>query len=193
MSYLLGQANALHLPLPDRSVQMCVTSPPYWGLRDYGTATWEGGKAGCDHKPSKEWIDHNFNAKSAFGNGAATQSAAGEKRWYKADGSCPQCGARRIDAQLGLEPTPDEFTARMVGVFREVKRVLRDDGTCWVNMGDSYAFEHCNWPRWVGWQQQEPRWNAATKSTSGRSMVKDTDGRLWPQAQKPRWHPLVIG
>jgi DNA modification methylase len=44
-----------------------------------------------------------------------------------------------VDGQLGLEPTPEEYIQNMVAVFREVKRVLRDDGTCWVNMGDSYA------------------------------------------------------
>jgi DNA modification methylase len=52
---------------------------------------------------------------------------------------CPKCGARRIDRQLGLEATPDEYLATMVAVFREIRRVLRPDGTCWVNMGDSYA------------------------------------------------------
>jgi DNA modification methylase len=66
--------------LPDASVHCCVTSPPYWGLRDYGH-----------------------------------------------------------EGQIGLESTPDAYVARMVEVFREVRRVLRDDGTCWVNLGDSYA------------------------------------------------------
>jgi DNA modification methylase len=66
--------------LPERSVQTCVTSPPYFGLRDYGH-----------------------------------------------------------DGQIGLEPTPDEFVAALVGVFREVRRVLCDDGTVWLNLGDSYA------------------------------------------------------
>lgn len=66
--------------LPDESVQCVVTSPPYWGLRDYGTP-----------------------------------------------------------GQLGLEPTPDEYAAAMVDVFREVRRVLRRDGTLWLNLGDSYA------------------------------------------------------
>jgi hypothetical protein len=64
--------------LPDASVHCCVTSPPYWGLRDYGH-----------------------------------------------------------DGQIGLEETPEAYVARMVEVFREVRRVLRDDGTCWVNLGDS--------------------------------------------------------
>lgn len=66
--------------LPDGSVNCCVTSPPYFGLRDYG-----------------------------------------------------------VEGQLGLEPTPDEFVSAMVEVFREVRRVLRDDGTLWLNLGDSYA------------------------------------------------------
>jgi DNA modification methylase len=49
------------------------------------------------------------------------------------------CGARRIDAQLGLERTPEAYVASMVAVFREVRRVLRDDGTLWLNLGDSYC------------------------------------------------------
>jgi DNA modification methylase len=66
--------------LPDCSIHCCVTSPPYWGLRDYG-----------------------------------------------------------VEGQIGLEKTPEEYVAKMVEVFREVKRVLRDDGTLWLNLGDSYA------------------------------------------------------
>ena len=65
--------------MSDQSVHCCVTSPPYFGLRDYG-----------------------------------------------------------VDGQIGLEPTPDEFVASLVAVFREVRRVLRDDGTLWLNLGDSY-------------------------------------------------------
>ena len=66
--------------LDDKSVNCCVTSPPYWGLRDYG-----------------------------------------------------------VTGQLGLESTPQEYVEKMVAVFREVRRVLRDDGTLWLNLGDSYA------------------------------------------------------
>ena len=66
--------------LPDESVNCCVTSPPYWGLRDYG-----------------------------------------------------------VDGQIGLEETPDAYVSRLVEVFREVRRVLKDDGTLWLNLGDSYA------------------------------------------------------
>jgi DNA modification methylase len=54
-------------------------------------------------------------------------------------GLCGKCGAARVDAQRGLEATPDEFVAGMVEVFREVRRVLRPDGTLWLNLGDSYT------------------------------------------------------
>lgn len=76
----LGDCRDVLSTLPDRSVQSCVTSPPYWGLRDYG-----------------------------------------------------------MDGQLGLEQTPDDYVSEMVDVFREVRRVLADDGTLWLNLGDSYA------------------------------------------------------
>jgi len=73
---VIEQLKTIH----DESVNTCVTSPPYWGLRDYG-----------------------------------------------------------IDGQIGLENTPEEYTQKMVEVFHEVKRVLRDDGTLWLNLGDSYC------------------------------------------------------
>ncbi len=76
---LIGDARERLKELPDQSVHTCVTSPPYFGLRDYG-----------------------------------------------------------CEGQMGLEATPDEFVAGMVAVFAEVRRVLRDDGTLWVNIGDSY-------------------------------------------------------
>lgn len=76
---LNGDCRDVLATLPAASVHTCVTSPPYFGLRDYGH-----------------------------------------------------------DGQIGLEPTPDEFVAALVGVFREVRRVLRDDGTVWLNLGDSY-------------------------------------------------------
>ena len=113
--------------IPDGHVQTCITSPPYWGLRDYGTATWEGGDPECDH-----CVDRFATAVSEK---QASNAASGSKQ---ARDTCPKCGARRIDAQLGLEATPEEFIERMVEVFRHVRRVLRDDGTLWLNMGDSY-------------------------------------------------------
>jgi DNA modification methylase len=66
--------------MPDKIAHTCVTSPPYYGLRDYG-----------------------------------------------------------VEGQIGLEETPEMFIEKLVEVFREVRRVLRDDGTVWINMGDSYS------------------------------------------------------
>jgi DNA modification methylase len=64
---------------------------------------------------------------------------ASEPKPMTAKAECPHCGARRVDSQLGLEATPAEYIATMAAVFREVRRVLRVDGTLWLNMGDSYA------------------------------------------------------
>jgi DNA modification methylase len=135
---LEGDCRGVLPSLEAQSVQCCVTSPPYWGLRDYGTAAWEGGDQGCDHVN-----DHTNNRKMVNGRGEDTgincTSWTTRDVTVKSGGNCPRCGARRIDAQLGLEETPEEYIAKMVSVFREVGRVLRDDGTLWVNMGDTYA------------------------------------------------------
>ena len=80
ITYLTGDALDTLRTLPAETFQCCVTSPPYYGLRDYG-----------------------------------------------------------VDGQIGLEATPDAYIARLVAVFREVRRCLTDDGTLWVNIGDSYA------------------------------------------------------
>lgn len=87
VSILIGDCRARLREMPGRSVHCCVTSPPYFGLRDYG-----------------------------------------------------------VDGQIGLEDTPGGFVAQMVDVFREVRRVIRDDGTLWLNLGDSYA----NDSKWGG-------------------------------------------
>jgi DNA modification methylase len=63
----------------------------------------------------------------------------GKRAERQAASNCPHCGAIRIDNQIGLEQTPDAYVAEMVGVFREVRRVLRDDATLWLNLGDSYS------------------------------------------------------
>lgn len=128
------QGNALDVlkTLPDKSVQMCVTSPPYYNLRDYGTATWVGGDPNCNH-----YRDSKYSENCATGHKhMMEQGEAVGDAIYKT--VCPKCGAVRIDEQIGLEETPDEYIQRLVEVFREVKRVLKDNGTLWVNIGDTY-------------------------------------------------------
>ena len=134
MSYTILQGDCLETmrTLPDCSVQCVVTSPPYFGLRDYQTATWEGGDSGCDHKPLVK--PRSTRARNGLTGGIEYMSA--QEPVYGA--LCGKCGARRIDSQIGLEDTPDAYVAKLVDVFREVRRVLRDDGIVFLNLGDSY-------------------------------------------------------
>lgn len=130
----IGDCLAVLKTLPDESVHCCVTSPPYFGLRDYQTATWEGGDPTCDHVA-------NPNATKKFGNPVFNENRPSREEtktggYYK--DVCPKCGAIRKDDQIGLEETPEEYVEKLVEVFREVRRVLRPDGTCWIVIGDSY-------------------------------------------------------
>jgi len=98
---ICGDALLTLKELPPESIDCCITSPPYWGLRDYG-----------------------------------------------------------MSGQFGLEKTPEEYVAKMVGMFREVKRVLKKEGTCWLNLGDSYmsgggASRHHGYT--------DPKWKEARK------------------------------
>lgn len=133
-----GDALAVLQTMAAESVQCCVTSPPYYGLRDYGTGQWEGGAAECDH--IKPITNYNKGFNERYGNGDGTAAQKQEvKSAGQYSGTCKKCGAIRTDQQIGMEETPELFIARLVDVFREVRRVLKDDGTMWVNIGDSYA------------------------------------------------------
>jgi DNA modification methylase len=101
-------------------------------LRDYGTGEWIGGDPNCPHmRTTKISKDTSTGHKAMFEQGNVVGDAI-----YKNE--CPKCGAVRKDSQLGLEETPEEFVENLVKVFREVRRVLCDDGTVWLNLGDSY-------------------------------------------------------
>jgi DNA modification methylase len=139
----VGDVRDVLAELADESVHCVVTSPPYWGLRDYGTGEWEGGDAECDHSPDindrKDRDRRNEIRDDEAGIYAHPSSwIGGGRAASRVAGAVCKCGATRTDRQLGLEPTPEEYVANMVEVFREVRRVLRKDGTCWVNLGDSY-------------------------------------------------------
>lgn len=119
---LTGDCRETLKTLPAGSVQTCVTSPPYFGLRDYGHA-----------------------------------------------------------AQIGLEETPEQYVAQLVGVFREVRRVLRDDGTLWLNLGDSYAG--------CGYSNHDvngPEWKAAMNGDKRRSRQQSQRVALAPLGIKPK-------
>jgi site-specific DNA-methyltransferase (adenine-specific) len=121
--------------LEDQCINTCITSPPYWGLRDYGTAEWDGGDINCDHVANPNATKKMGNEE--FNKNRPSRESTKTKGYYEKE--CPKCGAVRKDSQLGLEETPDEFANNLVKVFREIKRVLRNDGTVWLNLGDSYS------------------------------------------------------
>jgi len=137
LTILGGDCRDVLATIEPESIDCVVTSPPYWGLRDYGTASWIDGDPDCDHIDpglSNPIIGSRSTLHGGIGPILAAQTAGA-----RASSSCRKCGATRVDAQLGLERTPDEYVAALVAIFGEVRRVLRRGGTCWLNLGDSYA------------------------------------------------------
>lgn len=135
----LVRGDARRLPLADKSVQVCVTSPPYFGLRNYGnqTSVWSGDPK-CEH----EWMLGRTVEREMFqeSSGPVAGRAAAHTTIHKASissSTCTLCGAWR--GELGSEPTTAMFVTHLVEVFAEVWRVLRPDGVAFLNMGSSMA------------------------------------------------------
>ena len=164
-----GDAATVLATLPADSVDCIVTSPPYFGLRDYGTATWIGGDEGCDHTPAATGSTQNKG-----NNGKMAQPWA----YY-----CRKCGATRQDSQLGLEATPEEYVANLVAVFRELRRVLKPSGTCWLNLGDSYAGSGRGGnpadSEWKGYVGNADRERAAMPHLQSKQVEAGAIGRNW--------------
>lgn len=135
---LIGHVLDRLADLPERSVHCVWTSPPYWGLRSYGT---EAQIWGGDPAHPHEWSDtitlplpagvHGWNADRG------DRSSVQAQRSHRERGQWCACGAWR--GEHGLEPSFDLWLAHEVAIFRAVRRVLRDDGTVWINIGDAYA------------------------------------------------------
>jgi DNA modification methylase len=128
--------------LPPESVRCVVTSPPYWGLRDYGVppSVW-GGQHDCAHEWGGEvrvpWANAVSGPSCLPGGPSAGKQTAG-KQFTKMSGAfCSICGAWR--GCLGLEPTYSLYVEHVVEIFADVHRVLAKDGTLWLNLGDCYA------------------------------------------------------
>jgi DNA modification methylase len=132
--YYRGDVFQILPRLPPQSVQCIVTSPPYWGLRDYGTGTWEGGDPVCDHDQRRRESDGSLQARTNVGS--PRDSLAGRAL-------CRKCGATRVTSEIGQERTPEEYVQKMVALGRLLWRVLRDDGTLWLNLGDTYGAGKC--------------------------------------------------
>lgn len=138
---LRGDALDVLATLPDGLAQTCVTSPPYWGLRDYGVAprVW-GGDSDCRHR----WGEGERGRRSDLLPSEQSQSAGrlGRDERQGRAGLQGGCFCRRCGAWkgcLGLEPDPDLYVSHLVSVLREVRRALREDGTLWLVLGDSFA------------------------------------------------------
>lgn len=121
----IGDCRDVLKTLPDESVQCVITSPPYWGLRDYGVA-----------------------------------------------------------GQMGLEPSPREYVTQMVAVFREVRRVLRSDGTCWLNLGDTYFGSGGAGGDYAegGLREGQSKWKAGRETDGVPLKPKDLIGVPWEVA-----------
>lgn len=182
--------------LPDGIADCCITSPPYYGLRDYGTGKWVGGDPNCDHSSAK--LSTRFERTMTETSSKQMTNLGSDVKEYMR--VCPVCGAVREDRQIGLEETPDAYIAKLVSVFREVKRVLKDDGTLWVNIGDSYAGSGKG-RNGDGTASVDPNSKQATslgtingnlkKSNAGEAKAKDLIGIPWMLAfalRKDGWY-----
>jgi len=149
---IVGDCTEVMKAWPADSIDLVVTSPPYWGLRDYGTETvrvW-GGLPECEH----EWGESLPAAKSGHknigfaersqqnyrGGGHKTVTIAEKHSPSEAGHFCSECGA--WCGSLGLEPHPQMFIDHLVEICREIRRVLKPSGTFWLNLGDSYYGSH---------------------------------------------------
>ncbi len=140
---ICGDALAVLKTLESESVQCAITSPPYYGLRSYKTVPqiWDNHN-GCSH----EWGDQIRNPKLdtrpvelKIAQGGQVGSNVATQHWAQGNlgNFCQSCNAWR--GELGLEPDFKLYISHLIQIFAEVKRVLKKDGTCFVNLGDSYA------------------------------------------------------
>lgn len=128
-----GDALDVLTELPAGSVDCVVTSPPYWGLRDYGTGRWTGGDPNCRHSTGR---GSNL-AQTKYPAADTYPPAAAHRGGHPS--LCQRCGARRIDRQIGLEPDPDSYIGSLRGVFDQLRRVVTATATVWLNLGDCYS------------------------------------------------------
>jgi len=182
------------------SVHMAVTSPPYWGLRDYGLepSVW-GGRSDCAHiwgneqpRPGHEYRNDKselFGGQAKFKAIADALKTNGSFRRDKADVSvrqdtlkkassfCQKCNA--WCGCFGLEPSVEVYVDHSVEIFRELRRVLRGDATFWLNLGDSYNSTN-GFCRSTGrWARDGRAGGSADKKVTTSLKQKDLCGIPW--------------
>lgn len=174
--------------MPDGCIDVVFTSPPYWGLRDYGDGTvkvWDG-NSDCEH----EWGDECASSQRLRnGEGSDTAEQAFDETLHHSTGQfCQLCGA--WCGQLGLEPHPQMYINHLVMVFHEVKRILKDSGSLWLNLGDTYYSQPAGNKTPSGFQQG--RGDDADKKTAFYDRpVPDADG-AWLQPKQLMLIPVRV-
>lgn len=135
---LIGDVMEKIKEIPDSTVDTVISSPPYWALRDYGTGKWVGGNnPDCKHesirhktrdeRKSNEWMEEKLR-----------EGTYGDEFKWKAR-KCPECNAEYIDLQWGLEPDFKDYLKKLDDLMEELRRVLKDTGSIWINLGDTYS------------------------------------------------------
>lgn len=151
---LMACADARQIPLADNSVQCVVTSPPYWGLRKYAgnqDLVWPNGTStrgivlcnlgqhefsGEDLSDVREETESGKSRTTERFYGDESRKFNGNHQKHFQTHTCIHCGAWK--GAFGLEPTVEMYVQHSVEILRELGRVLRNDGVCFWNIGDSY-------------------------------------------------------
>jgi len=163
LSYRIIQGNVFDKlkEISVESVHCVVTSPPYWGLRDYQIpSTIWGGNLQCEHEWDIEQFPGNYKIVAIGNLDREHQKKVASSQW------CKKCGAWL--GCLGLEPTPELYVAHLAEIFHKVQQVLRNDGICFINIGDSYS---------NGGKRQSFR-NTTNQNWSGASDDKKWHGNI---------------
>ena len=193
-----GDCTEIMRTWPADSIDLVVTSPPYWGLRDYGVETvrvW-GDLPECGH----EWgeslpatlSDHKNigfaeRSRENFRGGGYKTVAIAEKHLPSEAGQfCSKCGAWR--GSLGLEPHPQLFIDHLVEICREIRRVLKPSGTFWLNLGDTY-FSGAGKSRNPGGDSKRGMDRVQPASSPNRTAVQDG---AWLQPKQKLMMPARV-
>lgn len=138
----IGHAIERLREIETETVDTVITSPPYWGLRDYKTEPVVFGrdKDCCPQEDDCIWMDPTTYQRRSNDDGKSEKQASNQGANNRDDPitftTCSKCGAWK--GQLGLEQSPEQFVEHLVEIFEECRRILKPTGTLWVNLGDSY-------------------------------------------------------
>lgn len=126
--------------IKNESIDTIITSPPYWALRDYTTGRWTGGNnPACTHDSIRRKTRKERGGLTALQ--AGSKGSFGNERQFKLD-RCPDCDATYEDQQLGKEPDYNDYLSYLRKLMAECHRILKQTGTVWINLGDTYAGSH---------------------------------------------------